>query len=361
MLRWTAVAVVVALLACDRSDGDGDSASKTKARPGPKPAKVELASVESGDLLDSWTFLGRVEPMQSANLAPAVEGHVRQVLVREGDRVERGARLVVLDAAIVNAELASSRAHEKQLRAELAQARREAERAAKITSRAISEPEKERLATRAETLAAQLEAQKADSQRFGTLVKRHVVRAPFAGVVRTRKVDPGAWAQAGATVIELVSLEEVEVLVEVTAALAPFVKSGQQAKLRGEAPGQEVAAEVVGVVAALDPSTRTMKVRLTPTSKPVWLLAGLGVSVEFPVSLSGRGVTVPRDALVRGPVNVRVMKVADGSTQPVSVEIIATTKTMALVDSKSLKVGDQVVIRGNERLRPGQPIDIPAK
>jgi len=341
---------------CDRSES---KPAPAPAKSAPRPAKVELGTVGSGDLVDRWSFLGRVEPMQSAKLAPAVAGHVRQVSARVGDRIKRGAKLVTIDSAMARADLAASRAKERQLKAELDQAIRESERAAKITSRAISGPEKERLATRAATLDAQLAAQKAESQRLATVLSRHVVRAPFAGVISSRRVDPGAWVEAGTEVMELVATGDVEVLVDVSAALAPYVKAEQAATLLGDGDAQKTAATVAGVVPALDPATRTMRVRLRPNERPEWLLSGLAVNVEFPVSLTGRGVTVDRDALVRGPIKVRIIKVDDGHGKPIDVEVLATTKDRALVASDELKVGDKVVIRGNERLRPGQPLEVP--
>ena len=62
--------------------------------------------------------------------------------------------------------------------------------------------------------------------------------------------------------------------------------------------------------------------------------------------------------MVRGPVSVRVVKVMAGKGVPVQVTIIATTGKTTLVKGKGLAAGDQVVVRGNQRLRPGQPLRI---
>jgi hypothetical protein len=120
----------------------------------------------------------------------------------------------------------------------------------------------------------------------------------------------------------------------------------------------------VGVLAA---DTRTMRVRLQPRQRPDWLLAGMAVDVEFAVTLDSDllgagGVLVPRDALVRGPVRVRVIKYVDGEAEPVQVTVLGTAEDRALVrpdpDQPSLAVGDRIVVRGNERLRPGQPLKV---
>lgn len=351
--------ILAALLLVGACDSGTPAAAPPAASGAPAPAKVELGTVAAGTIEDKWSFLGQVEPLQSAQLAPAVDGQVVRVEVREGDRVRSGQPLVVLDAATARAELDASRAREAQLTVELEQATRDAERVRKLTGAALSEPEKERIETRVKTLSAQVAAQKAESDRAQTIVGRHTLRAPFAGVIRTRSVDPGAWVSSGATVLELLSLDELEVLVEVSQALAPHVAPGGAATLRSQGGDGEAKAEIVGVVAALDPSTRTMRVRLRPTESPGWLLAGMAVSVEFPVSLAGRGVTVSRDALVRGAVDVRVIKAEGGAAKSIPVEVIATTNDRALVEAADLAPGDRVVIRGNERLRPGQALEVP--
>ena len=98
-----------------------------------------------------------------------------------------------------------------------------------------------------------------------------------------------------------------------------------------------------------------------------WLVPGAPVDVGFPVhyetasvsdSTGASAVLVPRDALVLGAVDVRVLVVEDGVARPVQVEIRASAGERALIVGPGLKPGDQVVTRGNERLRPGQEVKI---
>lgn len=354
----------------------GPGGKSGKPRGGGPPALVELAVVAEGTLTDGWTYLGRVEPALATELATAVSGHVISVKVREGDRVAAKKSLVLLDSAKIRAELAASRAREQGIDAELAHAKKQFERVAELAYPAVSEPERERFQLDIAKLEAQLAVQRAETRRLQVEFDRHSLEAPFAGVVSARHVDPGAWVNAGTPVLGLVSLDELEIHVDVSADLGSRLKVGQTAALRG--PGK-VSAEVVGVVGVLDAATRTMRVRLIPTDPPAWLLGGMAVDVEFAVTLDSsllgaEGVLVPRDALVRGPVRTRVIKFvpgeaagadkpsATGGAQAIYVKVLATAKDQALVhpepDEPPLVVGDRVVTRGNERLRPGQTLRI---
>jgi RND family efflux transporter MFP subunit len=342
----------VGITGCSKSDGAKPAGGKGG---GPRPALVKVDKISPGDLTDQWRFLGQVQPSLSAELAAAVAGHVKQVKLREGDTATAKQALVLLDTRAIRADFDATRAREAQVVAELAQAKRELARAQGMDQSVVSEAEKERYALQVDTMSARLASQRADTQRVKVELERHTIRAPFEGVVRNRRVDPGDWVGVGVPVIDLVSLDEVEVHVDVSAGLSEHIQPGATATLLGET---RVTANVAGVVSALDESTRTMRVRLVPDERPKWLLAGLALDVEFNVKLAGKGVTVSRDALVRGPVQVRVIKVVDGKPVPVKVEVLATAENRALIVGEGLAAGDTVIIRGNERLRPGQPIKI---
>jgi multidrug efflux pump subunit AcrA (membrane-fusion protein) len=95
--------------------------------------------------------------------------------------------------------------------------------------------------------------------------------------------------------------------------------------------------------------------RLDPADRPNWLRSGAHVDVVFKLEKKGR-VVVPRDALVQGVAGVRVIRVKNKKADPVSVEVLESNGNQALVDGNELQVGDDVVVRGNERLRPKQDL-----
>lgn len=344
-----ALGAALALAACSRSEPT--SGGQPKA--GPPPAPVELGTVETGTIATGWQFLGRVEPALEAEVAAAVAGHVLAVKVREGDRVGARDVLVLLDGAEIRAELDAAKARLGGIEMELAQAKRQYERVKDLEYPTISEPERERYLLAYDTARAQLAAQRAEVQRLQVQLRQHTLRAPFDGAVRARHVDPGDWVSVGSTAVELVSLDQSEVHVDVSAELSGKLEVGQQAMLVGDT---RATAEIVGIVPALDADTRALRVRLVPTERPAWLIAGMAIDVEFSVELGSNGVIVSRDALIRGPVETRVVKAVDGKGVPITVEVIATAEDRALVRGEGLSAGDQVVVRGNERLRPGQPL-----
>jgi RND family efflux transporter MFP subunit len=319
------------------------------------PAPVAVAPVRPGELTDTWTYVGEVRPLLAADLAAGAAGEVREVLVREGDRVAQGQLLVRIDPSLARARLGAAAADVQRSDIEYEQARREQERASQL-GHVLSPSEIEAERTRAAALESRAQSHRAVVREVRASLDRHRVSAPFDGVVAARRVDPGDWVEPGDPVLALVGDDRIEILVRAAPALAPHVDAGHVARIRGD--DGETEARVSGVVRALDPSTRTITVRLTPDQPPAWLLPGAVVDVDFTVERRGRGVVVPRDALVPGAVRTRVVRVVDGRAESVAVEVLATAGADALIEAEGLGEGDTVVVRGNERLRPGQAVAI---
>ena len=324
------------------------------------PALVEVASAVAGPLQVQTTFLGRVRPAMAAEIAAAVEGHVETISVREGDRVKRGAVLLRLDGDRVRAELRAARASVAGLQAELAAATRQQARIASIPAGSadlptVSDTERDSFQLAVDKKAAELEAARASVERLTVEVAHHNVSAPFAGVIRARYKDPGDWISVGERAIELLATDAPEVLVDVSVEVAGLLTTGAQAFLRSQ---EQEPAIVVGLVPALDPTTKTVRVRLVPVKPADWLLAGLPVDVAFPLEYSDPGVVVPRDAVIRGQDGARVIKAVGAQAVFVPVVVVAAAEEDVLVQGDGLGVNDQVIVRGNERLQPGQPIKV---
>ncbi len=363
-------ALLLALLATTASACD-----EPKAAPGPQeqpPAPVEIARAEAGVLSEDWVFVGQVRSLRAAELATGAAGEVLMIDVREGDRVELGQLLVELDERAAKARLRAAKSSQRESDRELAQAQRDATRAQSLGAEVIPEAEIEQQSSRADTLEARKRRYGAEVELVRAQLEDHRIVAPFAGVIATRYVDLGQWVSAGETVLELISVDEVELLVDVRPELLGSLAVGGKATVRpttaiaGRAR-DSVAAEVRGIVPSLDPSTRTLTVRLVPVEPRSWLLPGAAVDVAFPVSVDtaavsdtehGSAVIVPRDALVLGAVDTRIVEVVEGAAKPITVEVLAQAGERALVRAPGLSAGASVVVRGNERLRPGQPLRV---
>ncbi len=324
-----------------------------------RPAPVVTAPVAAGPLLVEERYYAELRAVTDAELTGGEAGRVRRVLVREGDRVKRGDVLLILDAGLVRAESRRAKAAKVQATAELEQAKREAERFKKLGKETVvSETEVESKKSKAEVVDAVRQGSEANLSVMRERLARHRIVAPFDGVIARRNVHPGDWLEPGKAALALVTDNRVEVFVRVPPGLLDRAGELEKVEARVDKNGKSATAEVVGQVNALEPATRTALVRLRTTETAPWLRAGDTAHVSFRVPIRG-GLVVPRDALVYGVADVRVMKIADGKAKSVPVQVLASTGEKAMIKGKGLAQSDAVVVRGNERLRPGQPV-VPA-
>lgn len=327
------------LIACSGGDGSGAT---------PPAALVEFGVAQAGQLTDAVRVSGEVRPLDQAELAAGADGPVARVTVREGDRVSAGDILLELDLDLAGARAARARAEADEARLTAERAARDLARLEQVDKGVLAEAELDAARTLAASTAARQAALDAAAREARALVARHRLRAPFDGVVAARRASPGDWVSTGQPLITVVSVDAIDIRVDVAAAVAAAVRVGDRVELDGGRSGR-----IVGVVPALDPDSRTALVRVEPDGP---MVPGMAITVQFELSIDrADAVLVPRDALVLGPVETRVIKSVDGEAASVSVEVLASTADQALV-SGDLADGDRVVVRGNERLRAGQAL-----
>ena len=116
------------------------------------------------------------------------------------------------------------------------------------------------------------------------------------------------------------------------------------------------------MVPAVEPTTRTIRLRVMPKEPAPWLIPGDAVDATIEVVTRSEGVVVPRDAVVSGVAGDRVFVVGpDDTALKVDVDVLMGDADEALLaPNAALAPGKEVVVRGNERLRPGQPLKFEA-
>lgn len=209
---------------------------------------------------------------------------------------------------------------------------------------------------------ARAEAQQAEVARLEDDLERHTIRAPFAGYVVKEHTEIGEWLAKGAAVAEVVALDEVDVVAPVVEDYILGVKVGMVASVTiGAVPGQTFEGTVIAVVPGADERARTfpVKVRVKNPEGP-FLKAGMFATVHMPVGGTEKAVLVPKDALVLGGASPMVYVVLDGKAAPVPVETGIAVDGLIQVKG-GVMGGQKVVVRGNERLRPGQAVTTEAR
>ncbi len=341
---------------------------------GGRPAMVGVAEVEVREVAETVQVFGEIVASRQAALASRISGVISQTFVQTGDTVDAGDPLVRLDTelleierAVAEADAAVARAGREVANSRLTSARRGFERAQALRgSQTISEGALEdREGAFAEALGALQQAEarilaaEASLDRARYNLENAVVRAPFSGTILSVSAAVGAFLPTGAEVAVLLDSSALEVEANVPARFVVALEPGLDVTGATDF-GTELALQVRAVLPTESSATRTRPVRLVASGAgfaagetPVAL--GQSVSLMLPVSAPREALTVPKDALIQSGGGWSAFVNQDGKAVPRSVEVGA-----ALGDSfevlSGLEAGDEVVVRGNERLRPMQDI-----
>lgn len=336
-----------------------------------RPAGVEVADVELRALSETVPVFAEVVAARDGVIAARVAGTVDTVHVLAGRTVEAGEPLATLDTELAQIELrqAEARLSEANAGITVAQARTDRleaalERVERLRGTAsfsggrFDEAQGEVFEARgqyAEAEARVLSAQAAIAEARYRIDQAEIV-APYAGTVLSVETNAGEFIASGAPVVRLLDTRALEVEASVPSRYVGALKEGQVVHANGD-DSVAIKLEVRALLPLEEITTRTRPVRFVAAEPGALDRAAVGqsITVDIPITSARDVVAVPKDALVQGRGGWTVFVAEDGAAQPRTVQIGAAMDSWFEV-LDGLAPGDTVVVRGNERLRPGQPI-----
>lgn len=282
---------------------------------------------------------GIAEPFQRATLSTKLMGTVVAVLVREGDKVVAGQPLVRIDArdltaraAQASASVADAEANHREALAQAARIR------ALYADSAATKAQLDAAETGLARSEAAVRVAQGASAELGAVSDYAIVRAPFAGVVTQRLVDPGAFAAPGAPLIAVQDASRLRIVVNAAPDAVRSLRRGSMVAATVE--GRTVRAAVEGVVPADAGNLYTVNA-VVPNADGA-LLAGSTATVAL--SLGTRAaLLVPSPALRReGDLTGVVVRTATGDD--LRWVRVGRAVNGAVEVTSGLRSGDQVVV-----------------
>ncbi|MFC1739998.1 efflux RND transporter periplasmic adaptor subunit [Pseudomonadota bacterium] len=325
--------------------------------------QVRAEAVISAPIVAELPLSGSVVSPRSSNLTTQESGLVLSINVDAGDVVQEGDVLLELDGQLTKLELDRLLARQEEAVLAFQDAKRLADEGRRlINDRNISKSQFEsRLATEAgeETRLRQLDSQVQSQQ---VKLARHVLKAPFAGVIGFKHTEIGQWLNAGNTAFQLVQLDPLRVQANVPERYFEEIRPGVKVSVSVDAhPGKVIHAEVQSIVPVTDFKTRSFTARMDVPNPERELAPGMSAHLVFELGgLESRAVLqVPADAIVRrNDGSAAVWVVRDGVANAVPVTVGRRNQQSVEVSAVDLREGDLVVTLGNESLRPDIPVTV---
>lgn len=299
---------------------------------------------------------GRIRPRLQVDIRPPLGGELIALPFDVGDRVAAGQTLARIDDAPETAAIAVAEASVQTQRATLAQAQRDLARFVALGRFATKrEVEQRRLAV--------LEGERELSRRRASVVQtrelrdRRVLRAPFAGVILDRPVDPGQTVGLESIIYRLADLSRPEVTLEVDEIYAAEIRPGMEATVSLPGQARPLSASVVHVEPRVDPATGARDVRLSLVDAAIDVPSGLTVTVNLVMEMRDRAISVPRSAVIQTSSGAKVRIVgADGVVTERKIGFVDWPAENVIVNS-GIRAGEHI-LADPESAAPGEKVRI---
>ena len=332
---------------------------KSKAAPQRPPSPVVVAAVVKQQVARQVTLVGSVEAVKTSIVAAEVGGVVAAFPAQEGSRMQKGDLLVRLKSRELELERKGRVAERERIQANLENARKELERLARLReTNSVPQRSYDDALYAHRALSQALLAAEAQIETLAYRIEQKTVTAPFDGFVAAEHTQVGQWIQPGGPVVTLVDIARIRVTVDVPERHAVQLMPGARVQVAiTSLPQTRRQGKIDAILPQGNANTRTFPVRVILDNPDFVIRAGMEAVATFDLAERVDALMVPKDAVVTAGDRSLVYRVVDGKAFPVPVQIQGYHAGSAAVTGE-LAAGEKVVIRGNERLRPGQDVAI---
>lgn len=352
------------------------SGSAPPARQGPggrfaagAAVPVGMATAAKGDIPIVLRALGTVTPLQTVNVKTQITGQLTEVYFKEGQAVKQGELLALVDSRPYDVALQQALGQQQRDEALLKNAQMDLERYRKLVQQdsiARQQYDTQVATVRQYEAALVIDQAQVDAAKLNVAYTR--ITAPLTGKIGLRMVDKGNYVTMGdaSSICVIIQVQPISVLFTIPEDSLPLVrkrlKTGETLEVRALDRSQKNELGVGRLDTTdnvIDLTTGTVKLRAIFDNADESLFPNQFVNVRLLADTVKDAVVVPVAAIQRGqPGTFVYLAKADDSVEIRVVELGATDGEKVAI-LKGLRVGDQVVIDGVDRLRDGAKIRRP--
>jgi len=323
-------------------------------------AASDVATVQPTTIEDVASISGDLHPIETVVIRARLEGDLDAVSVREGDVVRTGQVLARFDANEQESALRSAEADKVAAQSELSTAEWNAEQSAQLFKAGAVSEQANRTAQQGVTTAkARLAAAESRLRATSSVVRDTRVIAPTNGVVSKRLVESGEHVSRGASLLEVVRNDMLELVAAVPARAAGSVRVGQA--VRFVADGRDFGGRVARVSPTIDPTTRSISVYVE-VPNPSGAIRGGTFATGQVVSRTVENVlAIPRDAIHYSAdgASQYAYRIANDAIEYAMLKTGVTDDRLGLVEVlEGLKPGDRIIVGNVGNVGRGMKVSI---
>lgn len=274
--------------------------------------ELPATKLQKGTIHRWVTLPASFAPWQQVGLKARVAGYIEKVAVDKGDVVTAGQKLIEISVPELAADLIGHRA---QIAVAEIEVKRLHEARAKSPDLVLPQS--------VDDAEAKLAIAKAGMERTNALIDLAQVKAPFAGTITDRRVDPGAFAAAGGdTLLQLTDTTTLRLQIPVIEIETSRLKVGQPIEAKVDALGGAVVKGTLSRISGqLDIATRTMLIEADFKNEDGKLRPGMFATARVAVEQHDNAMLIPVTALVMEKTNAFAFKHLDGKAVKAAITI----------------------------------------
>lgn len=312
--------------------------------PGGPKITVETVEATTTTLRSTHRAVGTLLADASAELRAEVPGQVLALHFEEGQQVNKGDRLISIEATVLQAEVNEARANAERSQAEF-------KRAKELYAKHLIS------AADYDAAAANHNVDEARLHSSRSRLSKTEIRAPFSGYTGLRRINVGDYATTGQSLIDIVRLNPMRVDFSVPETMLPEIKVGQPIQVFVDAYRDEsFDGKIIAISPKIDVQGHNIQVRGSVDNTELKLRPGLFARVQIELDRKENAIVIPEEAIWPVGQDKTVFVVVDGKAKQKVVDI-GERDSGAVEILSGIESGDEVVTAGQLKLFDGAAVE----
>ena len=343
----------------------GSSDSKNSiAKPEKPPTAVDARSVRVDNIVVNMEVVGNLKALDAIDVTSEINGIITKINFSEGQSIQKGEVLFLLDSNIEKAEITIQKADVDRWTALLERRQRLARSAEKLSkTKNIARTRLDQLLTDETEALAQLQIAQAKLIIAQNNLYKKIIKAPFNGVAGLKLKSIGEYLEPGEVVTSLDSIDPIELDFEVPESVISSLKIATEINAFTRAWGDEVFTGIIkSVNTRVNLESRSITVRAEINNSNLKLKPGMFMMVKLPIITRKNAIIVPEESVLTDGTQRTIYVIKDGVTKskpvklgqrlPGEVEVLEGIPSDAIVITggiQKVRDGSKVIIRESKK------------
>jgi len=321
-------------------------------------SKVVITKVTEKEVARTNQVSGVVDYDKISSVSAEVAGLIDELYFEEGSFVKKNDILATLntDFAQKDLDVLKRQLEENEINAE--NTKRNLERSETLyKSSSTSQKAYEDLLYSYKALLKKIDIAKINIQKLELQIEKSSIKSPFDGIILKKSKEVGEWIEHQTPIYTVASTNDTIVKVAVNEDIINYLVSGNDILLKITAVNKDITGKINGFVPVADIKSKTFVIKIKiPYFKNA--IQNMSVTVHVPVSNKMKLKMISRDALISNEGKYFVYTVKDNKAEILPVHIVSYLGEYVGVDDPYIVSGMPVIVDGNDRLMPSQPVEI---